>query len=206
MCFTMDRLYTADFSSIFGVNYANPFNFGQIDSLIWPIFNGIERSKALTNLLELKNHDGISYFYHRKISIEDEKVELLSANINYGLIQAMDLKNSYGITNEDVLAVVKSDPEMFKGILSFNLENSAISELESIANQIPVVGVVLYPSFCKIDITELDNENFRELLNYCKKENYFVKIDIGNMNLPDNFAELQLMISLSLFYAEIQII
>jgi len=97
MCFTMDRLYTADFSSIFGAKYANPFNFGQIDSLIWPIFNGIERSKALTNLLELKNHDGISYFYHRKISIEDEKVELLSANIKCGLIQAMDLKRSYGI-------------------------------------------------------------------------------------------------------------
>jgi len=189
MCFTMDRLYTADFSSIFGAKYANPFNFGQIDSLIWPIFNGIERSKALTNLLELKNHDGISYFYHRKISIEDEKVELLSANIKCGLIQAMDLKRSYGITNEDVLTVVKRDPEMFKGILSFNLENSAISELESIANQIPVVGVVLYPSFCKIDITEVDNENFSELLNYCKKKKYFVKIDIGNMNLPENFAE-----------------
>ena len=74
-------------------------------------------------------------------------------------------------------------------ILSFNLENSAIPDLESIANQIPVVGVVLYPSFCKIDITDVNNENLRELLNYCKKKEYFVKIDIGNMNLPENYAE-----------------
>ncbi|MHA1487323.1 MAG: YjbQ family protein, partial [Promethearchaeota archaeon] len=185
----MERLYQPDFSSIFGARYANAFTYGQIDSLIWPIFKGIEGSKALTNLLELKNHAGRGYFYSRKISIEDEKIELFSSNINYGFVQAMDLNKSYGIANDDVLSVVRSDPEIFKGILSFNLENSAIAELESIANQIPVVGVVLYPSFCKIDITNVDNVNLRELLNYCKKKEYFVKIDIGNMNLPENNAE-----------------
>lgn len=185
----MERLYQPDFSSIFGAKYASAFTYGQIDSLIWPIFNEIEGSKALTNLLELKNHDGRSYFYNRKICIEDEKVELFSSNINNGFVQAMDLYKAYGITNEDVLSVVRSDPEIFKGILSFNLENSAIPDLESIANQIPVVGVVLYPSFCKIDITDVNNENLRELLNYCKKKEYFVKIDIGNMNLPENYAE-----------------
>ena len=185
----MERLYQPDFSSIFGARYTNAFTYGQIDSLIWPIFNEIEGSKALTNLLELKNHDGRSYFYNRKISIEDEKVELFSSNINYGFIQAMDLNRSYGIANDDVLSVVRSDPEIFKGILSFNLENSAITELESITNQIPIVGVVLYPSFCKIDITDVNNQNLRELLNYCKKKEYFVKIDVGNMNLPENNAE-----------------
>ena len=87
----MERLYQPDFSSIFGARYANAFTYGQIDSLIWPIFNEIERSKALTNLLELKNHDGRNYFYNRKISIEDENVELFSSNINYGFVQAMDL-------------------------------------------------------------------------------------------------------------------
>ena len=185
----MERLYQPDFSSIFGPRYANAFTYGQIDSLIWPIFNEIEGSKALTNFLELKNHNGRSYFYNRKISIEDEKVELFSSNIKYGFVQAMDLNNSYGIANDDVLSVVKSDPEIFKGILSFNLENSAIADLESIESQIPVVGVALYPSFCKIDITDVDNKNLHELLNHCKKEEYFVKIDIGNMNLPENYAE-----------------
>ena len=185
----MERLYQPDFSSIFGARYANAFTYGQIDSLIWPIFNEFEGSKALTNLLELKNHDGRSYFYNRKISIEDEKIELFSSNINYGFIQAMDLNRSYGIANDDVLSVVRSGPEIFKGILSFNLENSAIAELESIAYQIPIVGVVLYPSFCKIDITDVNNQNLREFLNYCKKKGYFVKIDVGNMNLPENNAE-----------------
>lgn len=185
----MERLYQPDFSSIFGARYANAFTYGQIDSLIWPIFNEIEGSKALTNLLELKNHEGRSYFYYRKISIEDEKVEMFSSNIKHGFVQAMNLNKLYGITNEDVLSVVGSDPEMFKGILSFNLENSAIAEIESIASQIPVVGVVLYPSFCKIDITDVDNTNLSELLNYCKKKEYFVKIDIGNINLPENYAE-----------------
>jgi len=186
---TMERLYQPDFSSIFGAKYANAFTYGQIDSLIWPIFNEIERSKALTNLLELKNHDGRPYFYDRKISIEDENVELFSSNNNYGFVQAMDLNNTYGIANEDVLSVVRRDSEIFKGILSFNLESSAIAELESIANQIPVVGVVLYPSFSKIDITDVNNVNLSELLNYCKKKEYFVKVDIGNMNLPENYAE-----------------
>ncbi len=185
----MERLYQPDFSSIFGARYANAFTYGQIDSLIWPIFNEIEGSTALTNLLELKNHEGRSYFYHRKINIEDEKVELFSSNIKHGFVQAMDLNKSYGITNEDVLSVVRSDPEIFKGILSFNLENSAIADLESIANQIPVVGVVLYPSFCKIDLTDVNNQNLLELLTYCKKKEYFVKIDIGNMNLPENYTE-----------------
>ena len=185
----MERLYQPDFSSIFGARYANAFTYGQIDLLIWPIFNEIEGSTALTNLLELKNHEGRSYFYNRKISIEDEKVELFTSNINYGFVQAMDLNNSYGIANEDVLCVVRSDPQIFKGILSFHLENSAIAEIESIASQIPVVGVVLYPSFCKIDITDVDNANLSELLNYCKKKEYFVKIDIGNINLPENYAE-----------------
>ena len=185
----MERLYQPDFSSIFGARYANAFTYGQIDSLIWPIFNEIEGSTALTNLLELKNHEGRSYFYHRKINIEDEKVELFSSNIKHGFVQAMDLNKSYGITNEDVLSVVRSDPEIFKGILSFNLENSAVADLESIANQIPVVGVVLYPSFCKIDLTDVNNQNLLELLTYCKKKEYFVKIDIGNMNLPENYTE-----------------
>ena len=185
----MERLYQPDFSSIFGAKYANAFTYGQIDSLIWPIFNEIEGSKALTNLLSLKNQEGRSYFYHRKISIEDEMVELFSSNIKYGFVQAMDLNSSYGITNDDVLSVVRSEPDIFKGILSFNLEKSAIVDLETIVNQIPVVGVVLYPSFCKIDITEVNNKNLLELLNYCKKKEYFVKIDVGNINLPENYAK-----------------
>ena len=39
--------------------------------------------------------------------------------------------------------------------------------------------------------TEITNElSFKELLNYCRGKNYFVKIDIGNGFLPENQAEL----------------
>ncbi|MBY9011719.1 MAG: hypothetical protein KGD70_05045, partial [Candidatus Lokiarchaeota archaeon] len=185
----MERLYQPDFSSIFGAIYANAFIYGQIDSLIWPIFNGNEPSNALATLLKLQNNDGKKYFYYRKINIEDEKIELHCSNIKYGLIQAMDLNREYGITNEDVITVVKKEPDLFKAILSFDLSKSAIPEIESIQNQIPVVGIVIYPSFIKLDITKPSNKYFSELINYCKDNNYFLKIDIGNFNLPENNSE-----------------
>jgi len=185
----MERLYQPDFSSIFGANYANAFIYGQIDSLIWPIFNDIEPSNALATLLKLQNNEGKKYFYNRKISVEDEKIELLTSNIKYGLIQAMDLHRDYGIANEDVIAVVKKDPSLFKATISFDLSKSAIPEIKSIQNQIPVVGVVIYPSFLQLDITDAYNDIFTELINYCKENDYFLKIDIGNSNLPENYTE-----------------
>ncbi|NVM17501.1 MAG: YjbQ family protein [Candidatus Lokiarchaeota archaeon] len=185
----MERLYQPDFSSIFGTNYANSFIYGRIDSLIWPIFNDLEPSNALANLLKLENIHGKKYIYYRKISLEDEKIELNCSNIKYGLIQAMDLNRSYGITNEDVISVVKKNPDMFKAIISFNLSNSAIPLIKSIQKLIPVVGVVIYPSFLKLDITQADNKHFNEIINFCKENDYFLKIDIGNTNLPENNTE-----------------
>jgi len=87
----MERLYLPDFSCVFGKRYANPFLYGQIDSLIWPVFSNIEQSSLLKNLLELKNNEGRNLFYVRDLTIEDEIVELNCSNINYGLIQAMNL-------------------------------------------------------------------------------------------------------------------
>lgn len=49
-----ERLYQPDFSSIFGKAYANAFLYGQVDSLVWPIFNDMELSDLLKNLLSLK--------------------------------------------------------------------------------------------------------------------------------------------------------
>ena len=77
----------------------------------------------------------------------------------------------------------------FKAILSFNLRSSAIEAINSIQDQIPVVGIVIYPSFLKLDITKTDNTFFNELINYCKEKDYFLKIDIGNTNFPDNYTE-----------------
>ncbi|MFX0048762.1 MAG: hypothetical protein ACFE8G_11420 [Candidatus Hermodarchaeota archaeon] len=117
----MEKLYQPDFSSIFGAIYANAFIYGQIDSLFWLIFNDFKPSNLLVNLINLQNSDRTKCFYYRKISIEDEKIELHCSNIKYGLIQAMDLHRSFGISNEDVMKVVRKEPELFKGTLSFDL-------------------------------------------------------------------------------------
>ena len=185
----MERLYQPDFSSVFGEKYANAFVYGQIDSLIWPIFTDIKPSNTLLNLLNLQNSNGDKLFYARKISLEDEKLELSCSNIKYGLIQAMDLQRSYGITNEDIISVVNKQPELFKAILSFDFSSNAIDTLKSVQDQIPVVGIAIYPSFLKLDITKADNTYFNEVIDYCRDSNLLLKIDIGNINLPDNYTE-----------------
>ena len=112
----MERLYQPDFKSLFGEKFTNPFLYGQIDSLIWPIFNDIEPSLQMKNLLSLENREGCNYFYYRQLSVEDEKVELNCSDISIGLIQAMNLGNDYGISNSDVINVVKREPYYRTGI------------------------------------------------------------------------------------------
>ena len=103
----MERLYQPDFSSIFERDYGDDFNYGQFDTLVWPIFSDVEKSDILKNLLKMKNMDNREYFYHRKISLKDLKVEFNCSNIHLGLMQAMDLGRDYGISNSDVVSVVK---------------------------------------------------------------------------------------------------
>jgi len=187
----MERLYQPDFRSLFGERYTNPFLYGQIDSLIWPIFKDIEPSQQLKNLLNLEDHEGHNYFYYKQLSIEDEKVELNCSNINIGLIQAMDLGRNYGISNSDVIKVVKREPHLFKAILSFDLSekdliSDIISELEKTKNEIQVAGIALYPSYTNLEINNKNNNKLNDLINYCRNNELFIKMDIGNLNLPQN--------------------
>lgn len=190
----IEQLYQPDFSCIFEKKYSNAFLFGQVDSLVWPIFKDVEMSNSLKNLLKLKNYDDREYFYYRKISMEDEKVEINCSNINIALIQAMDLGRKYGISNSDVITVVKKEPSLFKGILSYDVSlkasnNEVLSNLKKEEKEIDIAGIVLYPSYTKLDLLNDNNQILKELLNYCKKKNYFVKIDIGNLFIPDNYSE-----------------
>lgn len=193
MSHMLERLYQPDFACIFGKNYANAFLYGQVDSLVWPIFTDVEVSNQLKNLLKQKDPNDKECFYRRKISIDDEKVELKCSNIDLALVQAMDLGRKYGIANSDVIAVVKREPKLFKGIVSFNpIKDSTInvvSELKKIEKEIDIVGIALYPSYSQLDLTDEDNPALKELLKYCKNKNYFIKIDIGNSFLPDNYPE-----------------
>ena len=202
----IERLYEPDFSCIFGEKYANAFLYGQVDSLIWPIFNDIQMSEELEQLLKLKNQEGREYFYRRKISLEDEIIELNCADIDLGLIQGMDLGRKYGISNLDVINVVKKNPSIFRGILSYDLSihsgnKDILSDLNKIKEEIKIAGIVLYPSYTRLDLLDDENIELKNLLNYCKENNYFIKIDVGNLFIPDNHSELTSHTRLKSFFS-----
>lgn len=190
----MERLYQPDFTCIFGDKYGNAFSYSKIDSLIWPIFSDIENSLPLKNLLKLKDDSGNFLFYTRKISIEDEKIELNCSDIHLGLIQAMDTGKSYGISNSDVVEVVKREPTIFKGILSFDLsekskEQNIINKIGKIQEQIPVCGVAIYPSLTKLDLNNPNNQQLVNMMKYCRKKALFIKLEMCNLSIPDNYSE-----------------
>jgi thiamine phosphate synthase YjbQ (UPF0047 family) len=186
----IERLYQPDYSCIFGKKYANAFQYGNIDSLVWPIFIDVERSKPLEKLLDMKNTLNRKYFYSRNLSIKDLKVELECSNIDIVLFQAMDLGRDYGILNTDVINAVKKDPKRFKGILSYNLDKGLksqdlIKDIQEKKSHNEIVGIALYPNFAKIDL--INNQILKDLFKYCEKNNLFIKLDLGNHFLPDYY-------------------
>ena len=183
----MERLYQPDFRCIFGPKFANAFSYDQVDSLVWPILNDIKPSQSLEVLLQFKNVEGRPYFYHRKIDLIDLKIELKCSGIDHAFIQAMDLNRSYGISNADVINLVKLDQKLFSGIISYNFDQkNIIEDIIKIQKEIPLVGIVLYPSLAKFDLNNSNNQELSSLINFCKENNFFLKIDIGNGYLPDN--------------------
>ena len=82
----IEKLYQPDFSFIFGKKFANTLINSQYHTLLRPIFEDIESSTSLRNLLDLKNKEGRKYFYYRNLSINDEKVELHYSNIDFALV------------------------------------------------------------------------------------------------------------------------
>lgn len=189
MCI-MERLYQPDFNCIFGSNYANAFAYEQVDSLVWPVLNDVAPSPSLEKLLQYKNTEGFPYFYHRKLDLMDLKTELNCSGIEHVFIQAMDLGRSYGIENSDVLNVVKLDPNLFSGVISFDLkENDVLAKIKKLQQEIPIVGIVVYPSYAKCDLNDLADKDLSPLWKYCKNHQLFLKIDIGNGFFPDNACE-----------------
>jgi thiamine phosphate synthase YjbQ (UPF0047 family) len=202
----IERLYQPDFSCIFGEQYSNAFLYGQVDSLIWPIFNDMKMSENLEQLLKLKNKEGREYFYRRKINVEDEIVELYCANVDIGLIQAMDLGRNYGIDNTDVINVVKAHPDIFRAILSYNPQSNEsqidiISSIKRIENEVKIAGIALYPSFTKLDLIDNKNTQLKDLLEFSNASNYFIKLDLGNTSFPYNSREYTSKLRLHSFFS-----
>ncbi len=183
----MERLYQPDFQCIFGLNYANAFSYDQVDSLVWPILNDIKPSEPLEMLLQFKNVEGRPYFYHRKIDLIDLKIELNCSGIDHAFIQAMDLNRPYGISNSDVVNIVKLDQKLFSGVISYNLnQKNIVEDIIKIQKKIPVVGIALYPSLAKFDLNNSNKQELSSLISFCRENSLFLKIDIGNGYLPDN--------------------
>ncbi len=186
----IERLYQPDFSCVFSKRFNNAFLYDRIDSLVWPIFEGIPKSENLKNLLSLRDSQNHGVFYTRKINLQDYRVELNCSNVDKALLQAMDLGKEYGISNKDLVNVIKKAPELFNGIVSFDLSEETenediIDELKSLQNQIGVVGVALYPSYTGLDLNNENNIFLNRLLTFMEAHNIFLKLDIGNTNLPD---------------------
>jgi thiamine phosphate synthase YjbQ (UPF0047 family) len=184
----IERLYQPDFSCIFGKKFSNAFVYDELDTLVWPIFSDIDKSTPLIKLLAKRNEKGHPYFYHRNLSLEDLKVELQCAHINKVFLQAMNLGKEYGISNTDVVNVINKDPNLFKGILSFDLTDNSINlidKLKEFSNRINMVGVSLYPAYTKLDLNDNQNSSLTSLLEYLKNNDLFLKIDLGNLSLPE---------------------
>ncbi|TXT66675.1 MAG: hypothetical protein BAJALOKI1v1_270007 [Promethearchaeota archaeon] len=183
----MERLYQPDFSGIFGKDYSNAFLYDQIDTLIWPIFEDIAKSEQLKKLLSFKTPTNHPYFYHRKVTLEDIRVELQCANIGKAFLQAMDLGKDYGISNRDILNVIEKAPQLFKAILSFDIANNSnniIDQIQNFDQKIDVVGVAIYPSYTGLDLNAPQNEMLSILLKFMEKSALFLKIDMGNYAVP----------------------
>lgn len=186
----IERLYQPDFSCVFSKEFSNAFLYDRIDSLVWPIFEDVEKSESLTQLLSIQDTHAHQFFYRRKIDLTDYRVEKDCSNIGQAFLQAMEIGREYGISNYDVINVVKKAPDIFKGILSFDLSNedkneNAIETLEKYQSQIDIVGVALYPSYTGLNLATHDNQNLADLLNYMAEHNLFLKLDIGNSNFLD---------------------
>jgi len=187
----VERLYQPDFSCVFSKEFSNAFLYDRIDSLVWPIFEGIEKSESLKELLSLRDIQGHQLFYRRKIDLNDYRVEKDCSKIGQAFLQAMEIGREYGISNNDVINVVKKAPDLFKGIVSFDLSNEQKNEnivqiLKKYQSQIDVVGVALYPSYTGLNLDSQGNKNLAELLNYVAENDLFLKLDLGNSNFPDH--------------------
>ncbi|MBD3194853.1 MAG: hypothetical protein GF317_07355 [Candidatus Lokiarchaeota archaeon] len=185
----LERLYQPDFSCIFGEKFANAFLYPQIDSLVWPIFESKGKSEKLKRLLNLKNKQNHPYFYRRKITLEDFKVEINCAQIESVYLQAMNLGRDYGIENEDAIRIAKIDPSLFKVILSFDLSEdqkaetiiSKVIEYQQCCN---IIGFAIYPAYSNLNLND-KNPNLRNILDYAKENNLIMKIDLCNSYFQD---------------------
>jgi thiamine phosphate synthase YjbQ (UPF0047 family) len=179
----LDRLYCPDFSAIFGDNFRNPYDYPMIDGLIWPTLTDIESGPEGKKLLALVKDDPHPLFYRRKISTNQLVIELKASNLMGGCLQAIDLGREYGISSESVIKATKNAPGLLFAIISPIATKDGVTKFKKQVKD--AVAVVIYPSYQNLDLANPSSE-LDEICAICKIEKLPLKIDLGNMYLPDN--------------------
>src|SRR4030065_472675 len=104
-----ERLYCPDFSTIFNEKFRNPFDYPQVDSLVWPLFDCDKLPPEITTLLEIARN-GYPFFYRRQITFGEFASEQHCGNVGLSILQAMDIGQEYGIPNSFVQQIVNVAP------------------------------------------------------------------------------------------------
>ena len=191
----MERLYCPDFSSVFGPEFTNPFLLPTIDSQIWPIFVDFKFPEQVINLLAQKTED-IAHFYHRKITLAQQKLELQSSSIQMGLLQSLEIDSKISIPNEFVIDIAQKWKNS-RIICSISSKKDGFSHLKELVKKHKklVAGVVLYP---KYQMEYIISSEFSSFLQWITKNKLFLKLDFTNLHfskIPIKEVEIPKVIS-----------
>jgi hypothetical protein len=178
----LDRLYCPDFGSIFGEMFRNPYDWPMIDSLVWPTFSDINLPPETEALLALTSEKKSPAFYRRKVTIAQFVTELKASNLEGACIQAMELGRSYGIPSNLVLEVARKYPGLLFPIISAQINEAGVSDLRETIHE--AAAVVIYPSYQNIDLAN-PPAALENICSICAENNVPIKIDLGNMYIPE---------------------
>jgi thiamine phosphate synthase YjbQ (UPF0047 family) len=179
----LDRLYCPDFSAVFGPEFRNPYDYPMIDALVWPSLIDLDQTPESAKLYSLVKDNPYPLFYRRKITINQFIIEMKASNLSGACLQAIDLGREYGIKSEIVLKAAKKYPGLFYPILSPQATKNGVDEFKTQVKR--AVAVVIYPSYQKLDLLR-PSPDFEQICNICTKEELPLKLDLGNMYLPEN--------------------
>ncbi|TFG21323.1 MAG: hypothetical protein EU530_00825 [Promethearchaeota archaeon] len=176
----MERLFCPDFSSVFGQEFADPFLLPNIDTQIWPIFEGIKNSPEVEKLLQVKTESSPS-FYRRKITPNQLTLELETSSIQFAILQALELGKSYGISNLHTLKISKKIKNT-SVVCSIYPEKDGLSKLKEDfnKNKKSIIAFVIYPFY---QSEFLKTVEFDHTLNWLREVGLPIKIDFTNLHL-----------------------
>ncbi len=176
----MERLYCPDFSSVFGPEFTNPFLLPNIDSQIWPIFVDFKFPEQMNNLLSQKTEE-IAHFYHRKITLAQQKLEVQSSSIQMVLLQSLEIDSNNSIPNDFVIKIAQKWKNS-KVICSISPKTDGFTYIEELVKKYKklVAGIVLYPKYQHEFISSTE---FPIFLQWVKKNHLFLKLDFTELHL-----------------------